>query len=58
MSPTAAFIAFFIGATLIAGITGLLTARFNATPIIILGMTAGAFVGTLTLAMTSYAFLT
>lgn len=58
MTTTAAFIVFFIGAVLIAGITGLVTALLRSPAIVILCTTAGAFVGTLTLAMTSHGFLT
>lgn len=58
MTTATAFIVFLIGALLIAGITGLLTALLRSSAIVILCTTAGAFVGTLTLAMTSHAFLT
>lgn len=58
MSTTTAFIVFVIGSLLVAGITGLLTALLGSPGIAIVGMTAAAFVGTLTLAMSSYAFLT
>ncbi|MEV4279686.1 hypothetical protein [Actinoplanes xinjiangensis] len=57
MTATVAFIVFFVGALLIAAVTGLLASRLRSSAIGIVCMTAGAFVTTLTLSMTSYQFL-